>query len=233
LGWLEKEGYEYDLYAENQLHEEGLNLDLYDTVISHTHPEYWSLHMYKQIKNWVYDRGGKFMYLGGNGIAAEVDVISENQMRYLTQYPPEDGAYESRIEMTAEPSSELIGTVTAEDGLMTAAPYQVIDGSHWVFKETDLSSGDTFGEDSLEERCAGGASGCETDVLSPHAPNGLEHLAKGQNPEDSGADMIYYETSSNGAVFSVSSITYPAALLIDENVSRITQNVLNQFTNEA
>ena len=43
-------------------------------------------------------------------------------------------------------------------------------------------------------------------------------------------EMVYYETSSGGAVFSVGSITYPACLLGDETISRITQNVLARFT---
>ena len=41
--------------------------------------------------------------------------------------------------------------------------------------------------------------------------------------------MIFYETLSGGAVFSVGSITYASALLCDEVVSRITANVLRRF----
>jgi len=229
LGWLEREGYEYDLYAENQLHDGSLHLDAYDVVLSHTHPEYWSRKMYDDIKSWVYNRGGKFAYLGGNGIAAEVDVIDSSRVRYLSEDRTDSADVESRFHMTVEPSSKLIGTVTATNGLMTAAPYEVLDGSHWVFENTDLETSDTFGEESLQERCSGGASGCETDVLSPHAPEDLHHLAKGLNPEDAGADMVYYETPSDGAVFSTGSITYPASLLIDDNISQITTNILDNF----
>ena len=41
--------------------------------------------------------------------------------------------------------------------------------------------------------------------------------------------MVYYETESDGAVFSVGSITYPASILVDETVSRITTNVIERF----
>ena len=34
---------------------------------------------------------------------------------------------------------------------------------------------------------------------------------------------------SGGAVFSVGSITYPASILVDEVVSRITANVIERF----
>jgi hypothetical protein len=54
-------------------------------------------------------------------------------------------------------------------------------------------------------------------------------LAKGTNPDEGGSEMVYYETPSGGAVFSVGSITYPSSLLVDPNVSRVTANVINRF----
>ena len=46
------------------------------------------------------------------------------------------------------------------------------------------------------------------------------------------ADMVFFETASGGAVFSVGSITFCASLShngYDNNVSRLTSNVLNRF----
>src|SRR5262245_29544832 len=65
LGWLEREGFAYDLYADAQLHDGSLNLDAYRVLILNTHPEYWSARMYQSVKRWVFDRGGRLMYLGG------------------------------------------------------------------------------------------------------------------------------------------------------------------------
>ncbi len=48
------------------------------------------------------------------------------------------------------------------------------------------------------------------------------------------ADMVYFETPNNGAVFSVGSMCWCASLShndYDNNVSRITENVLNAFSN--
>ena len=48
------------------------------------------------------------------------------------------------------------------------------------------------------------------------------------------ADMVYFETPDNGAVFSVGSMCWCASLShndYDNNVSRITENVLNAFSN--
>ena len=54
-------------------------------------------------------------------------------------------------------------------------------------------------------------------------------LAKGLNPDEGGAEIVVCETPSGGAAFSVGSIVWPASLLVDEGVSRITANVLRRF----
>ncbi|MEF8814603.1 MAG: N,N-dimethylformamidase beta subunit family domain-containing protein, partial [Halovenus sp.] len=245
LGWLEAEGYGYDLYADNQLHDGTLDLDAHDALVIHTHPEYWSREMYRRVKEWVFDRGGNLAYLGGNGIDCEVDVVDETRVRYLNKSRPmsvsetdeydedtprsRNEAYETRFQRTYESGGNLLGVVTTLTGLMTAAPYEVTDPDHWIFDGTDLGAGDLFGTETLQERISGGASGQETDKRSQYAPEGTKLLAKGTNPNDGGAEMVYYETDSGGAVFSVGSITYPASLFVDEYTPAITKNVLDRF----
>ena len=57
LGWLEREGFAYDLYSETELHFGRIPLDEYEVVILNTHNEYFSKEMYFQVKEWVYQRG--------------------------------------------------------------------------------------------------------------------------------------------------------------------------------
>jgi hypothetical protein len=111
---------------------------------------------------------------------------------------------------------------------MTAAPYRVIDAGHWVFAGTDLRQNDIFGEKSLHERVPGGASGHETDKVSPRSPETVTRLAKGSNSNGGGADMVYLDLGK-GAVFSVGSISWVACLFPDATVARITRNVLERF----
>ena len=241
LAWLEREGYAYDYYSEHQLHNDELPLDSYKVVISQCHPEYWSAHMYDQIKAWVHDRGGRFMYLGGNGLNCEVEVLDDKTMRFKTHIisgpdgiwaqDPDDPTkiYESRFHRTHESEANLLGVVFSETGIMTAAPYEVKQADHWVFRGTGLRNGDSFGHHSLHERIPGGASGHETDKMSPSSPPNTILLAQGLNPDDGGAHMTVYETDSGGGVFSVGSITWPACVLVDPHVSRITANVINRF----
>jgi hypothetical protein len=196
--------------------------------------------MYDRVKAWVYERGGRLMYLGGNGVNCEVEFLDEATLRFKTSrgiggvstgaFDPETGRhFESRMHRTHESEACLLGVVCTDSGIMTSAPYRVIAPDHWSFAGTGLREGDVFGAASLHERCHGGASGHETDKMSPSSPAGTLLLAKGLNPEEGGAEIVAYETASGGAVFSVGSITWPASVLVDSAVSRITANVLTRF----
>lgn len=246
LGWMEREGFSYDYYSERQLHDGTLDLDSYRILVLSVHPEYWSREMYQKVKDWVWNRGGKLVYLGGNGLNCEVEFVGEDRLRFKTHLAPTMGGElgmphpdnpdfycDSRMARTLESEANLLGVVCTDTGIMTAAPYRVIKDDHWAFAETGLKNGDIFGENSLQERIPGGASGHETDKRSPHSPPGTELLAKGLNRDEGGAEIVCYETGSGGAVFSVGSITWVACLLVDDGVSRITSNVLKRYLTES
>jgi hypothetical protein len=229
LGWLEREGFDYDYYSEAQLHDGTLPLHSYKVLILSVHPEYWTREMMQKVEHWVFNEGGRLLYLGGNGLNCEVVLKSNATMQCLSH---EDRKYESRMDRTHHSEAKLLGVAFTDPGVMTAAPYRVLDPEHWVFQGTGLRKGALFGEKSLHERVPGGASGHETDKITPSSPANLEHLAKGANPEHGGADMIYAR-QGKGAVFSAGSITWVSSLFPDEHVSRITKNVIERFLQSA
>ncbi len=224
LGWLERESFPYDLYSDYQLHAGLLPLDRYKALLLHVHPEYWSVDAYERVKQWVM-RGGRLVYLGGNGMNAPVEVLDEG--RVLHRNPMSD-SHESRMHVAHESEASLLGVVFSESGAMTSAPYEVVDSSHWIFEGTGLSAGNTFGSRTLHQRCPDGASGHETDKRSRNTPSQAVLLARGLNPQDGGAEMIWYELPGGGCVFSVGSITFAPSLLVDSACSRITVNVLRR-----
>jgi hypothetical protein len=239
-GWLEREGFDYDLYGEGHLHDGLLPLDAYRVLIIAVHPEYWSREMYLAVKAWVFERGGRLMYLGGNGLNCEVTFSGDGSMRCLSHLHSEHGEmggkspdasvrYESRMHRTLESEANLLGVVCTETGIMTAAPYRAIDTSHWIFAGTGLKNGDLFGKESLHERIPGGASGHETDKRSVSSPSNTVLLAKGTNPDDGGSEIVMHEREHGGVVFSVGSITWVSSLFVDHAVSTITRNVLQKL----
>lgn len=230
LGWLEREGFGYDFYGETHLHEGLLDLDQYQVLILSTHPEYWTRAMYTQVRDWVYERGGKLAYLGGNGINCEVEFTGGPAITvHNLDWGLRRAECESRFQMRGESSARLLGTATTMAGYETGAPYQVLRAGHWAFEGLGLSDGDLIGSESLDRRAVGGASGHETDKLSPSAPPGIQLLAKGTNPDDGGGDMVYFDTASGGAVFSTGSISYTCSVLVDDAISKVTANVLRRF----
>ncbi len=233
VGWLERQGFAYDYYAETQLDDGTLDLSAYRVLVTAVHPEYWTRRMYERVKHWVFDQGGQLVYLGGNGLNCEVEIRGDRVLFHngkLKGLSVEGlGGFESRYHQRHESEANLLGCVFTPAGAMTGAPYRVVDASHWAFEGTGLKPGDTFGANSLHMRCPGGASGHETDKLSASSPKNAHVIAKGLNPDDGGAHMLTFDTPSGGAVFSVGSINYVASLPVDDAVSRITENVLRKL----
>jgi len=227
LAWLERQGVAHDYYSDDQLHDGTLDLDDYRVLILSSHPEYWSAEMYEKVKGWVYGRGGRLMYLGGNGINCKVEVLDDGKsMRCLNHWP---AGLESRFHHQVESEANLLGVAYSDPGAFTVAPYSVIAEGHWVFEGTGLRLGDQFGTRTLSERYGHGASGHETDKITANSPPRTTLLARGLNPDNGGAHMVHYELRNGGAVFSAGSITYLTGLLCDPPVSTITANVLRRF----
>jgi hypothetical protein len=185
--------------------------------------------MYAAVRAWVFERGGKLMYLGGNGLDCEVEFVEADALVFRTQDPPQGGPFESRLHRTYAATSALLGVVFTQAGVMTAAPYAVVAPDHWAFAGTDLGAGDLFGTASLHERIPGGASGHETDKRTASTPPGTALLAKGCNIDEGGAEMVHFSTPSGGEVFSAGSITWTASVLVDPGVVAVTRNVLDRF----
>ncbi len=60
--------------------------------------------MYFELKDWVFNRGGRLMYLGGNGLNYEVEFVDESTM---VVHEPEGGCVVSlRV-------SDALSTITA------------------------------------------------------------------------------------------------------------------------
>ena len=67
FGWLAHHGFEYDIITDEDLHRDGYTLiEDYQVILTGSHPEYHSTAMWDAMKAWI-DRGGRLMYMGGNG----------------------------------------------------------------------------------------------------------------------------------------------------------------------
>jgi N,N-dimethylformamidase len=273
IDWLEEKGIAYDVITEDDLEAEGeALLGSYRCVMTGTHPEYPSKRMLDAFAAFQ-NRGGRFMYLGGNGFY------------WRTSYHPElPGVIEMRrgedgIRTWAAEGGEYYHSFTGELGgmwrRMGRAP-QSVAGAGMTAQGFDLSTWYERTPASFDPRVAfafegvgaaerigqfgligGGAAGWEVDRADtrlgtpPHALviatatdfTASYHWMKEELTHTHSAitgetcplvrcDMVFYETPNGGAVFSTSSIAWAGALAhnrYDNNVSRITENVIGRF----
>jgi N,N-dimethylformamidase len=67
FGWLAHHGFDYDVITDEDLHRDGYGLiQHYEVILTGSHPEYHSTAMWDAMQAWL-DRGGRLMYMGGNG----------------------------------------------------------------------------------------------------------------------------------------------------------------------
>lgn len=181
--WLDQQGQGYDVVTDEDLDREGLSaIEGYRVVITGTHPEYCSMSMFEALRAYR-DRGGRLMYLGGNGfywrIAYHPDLPgvmevrrAENGPRGWAAAPGEyyhsfTGEYGGLWRYQGRPPQALVGVGFSASGFDVSTHYRRQPGSYeqeasFIFKgvgENELIG--TFG------LAGGGAAGWETDIHDP------------------------------------------------------------------
>ncbi|GAA3853109.1 large subunit of N,N-dimethylformamidase [Saccharothrix violaceirubra] len=146
VGWLDRQGVEYDILTDHDLDAEGATaFEGYSAVITGSHPEYWSRRMLDGIGAHL-DGGGHLGYLGGNGaywvtaIHPERRHLAELRRGYVGVRCWESEPGELTLTSTAEPGGlwqergraphRLFGIGTAAAGLTTGGAYEIQDVDH-------------------------------------------------------------------------------------------------------
>lgn len=182
-GWLERLGQPFDVLTDGALDDAGpAALDRYRVLVTGSHPEYVSAPELAAIEGFV-ERGGRLMYLGGNGFYWVTSVDRErphvievrrgNSATRTWDSPPG----ETHHSTTGEPGglwryrgsapNRLLGIGMASQGWDEKAPgYERTAAGRapelaWIF---DGVEGDRFGEEGL---VMGGAAGDEIDRHDP------------------------------------------------------------------
>ena len=178
LRWMEEKDISYEILTDEVLHAHGASaLAPYRTIVTGSHPEYWTRPMMTALQAYIRE-GGRVMYLGGNGFhwvtsIPEFDpTITEVRRNHFGAGPSEAGPGESGHSTTGEPgglwrhhghnSFRITGTATAAFGCGPARPYTRTPASYepevsWIF---DGVATESFGESG---RFLGGAGGWEID----------------------------------------------------------------------
>ena len=182
LGWLEQLDQPFDVVTDEDLETEGLAaISGYRTVITGTHPEYYSARMLDALQAHV-NCGGRLMYLGGNGFYWRISfhptlpgVIecrkSEDGIRAFAPRPGEfyasfTGEYTGLWRRNGRPPNALTGIGMVSQGFDISSPYVRTEASRdpratFIFEGVE---GDIIGDFGLS---GGGAAGLELDAADP------------------------------------------------------------------
>ena len=261
----------HDIIADEDVHHEGHDaLAPYRVIVTCSHPEYWSTQMLDALETWQ-RRGGRLLYLGGNGFywrvafsdewpgAMELRRAEDGVRNWQTgdgeNYHAFTGEYGGMWRRNGRPPNELVGIGFAAQGFARASHFVINPESRnsrasWVWHGVVDDDG-RIGTSGL----GGGAAGQELDrydtrlgspphavVLASATEFGPDMVRTKEEFEGSveyptpdpyvRADMVFYETPSGGAVFSVGSISWFGALArngYDNDIAQVTSNVINRF----
>ena len=277
VDWLHENGYDADIYTDEDLHREGhALLAPYKAVLTGSHHEYWSGEMVDAAQGYLQD-GGRLLSLCGNGMdrVAQLDPETGTSVEIRRRGPatrmwePEPG--EEHLSSTGElggswryrgrgPQS-WIGVGHTAQTAGAGRPFRRTEQSHdpdvaFIFDGVD---GDLIGDFPCLVN-GHGAAGFEIDHADPALGTPAETIilatADGFDEDGSGAidavlssdpsqgearsplvraDMTFLRYPAGGAVFSVGSIAWAGCLShngYDNDVSRITRNVLEAFISD-
>jgi N,N-dimethylformamidase len=190
VDWLEEMGHAYDVITDEDLHEEGAELlARYPVVVSGSHPEYWTTPMIDGLEAYL-DDGGRFMYLGGNGLCWVTAVHPERphvmELRRgqtggaIWESPPGEEHHSTTGELGGYwprrgRGHRTVGVWFTAQGFDRSHPYRRAPGSFdpraaWIFD--GVGEDEPIGDFGL---VMGGAAGFEMDRLDfqqgtpPHA----------------------------------------------------------------
>jgi N,N-dimethylformamidase len=181
LDWLERLGHRYDIVTDHLVHAEGpASLDGYSVVLTGSHPEYSSSQLLDALQVHV-ERGGRLMYLGGNGFywVTSVDQAEPHiiEIRRGTagsrvwESAPGEGYHSTTGEpggiwrYRGRPPNRLFGVGFAAQGADAKAPgyRRVLPAEltgQWGFAFDGIAPEEIIGEAGL---LLGGAAGNEID----------------------------------------------------------------------
>ena len=170
----------HDILADEDVHAEGIAaLAPYRVIVTGTHPEYWSTRMLDTLEVWL-RRGGRLMYLGGNGFywrvalsdawpgAVELRRAEDGVRNWQTEpgesYHAFTGEYGGLWRRLGRAPNTLVGVGFAAQGFERAIGYKRSAESYtsraaWIFSGVPAEEIGTSG-------LGGGAAGQEVDRYS-------------------------------------------------------------------
>jgi N,N-dimethylformamidase len=203
----------HDVIADEDVHTDGVAaLAPYRVVVTGTHPEYWSTDMLDALATWQ-QRGGRLMYLGGNGFywrvafsdhwpgAMELRRAEDGVRNWQTgpgeSYHAFGGEYGGLWRRLGRAPNELVGIGFAAQGFERATHYRVdpharASRAAWILGGVDDERIGTSG-------LGGGAAGQEIDRYDVRLGS-PRHAVVLASATEFGPDMLRTKEEFGGSI---------------------------------
>jgi len=179
IDWLDAMGHDVDVITDEDLDDEGVELIApYKVVLTGSHPEYHTKGTLDALTEYAHERGGRLMYMGGNGfywrVARSEDWPgaleirrAEGGIRAWAAEPGEyynafDGQYGGLWRRNGRPPQQLAGVGFSSQGAFEGSHYRRSEGGDdpraaWILEGINEEVLGNFG------LSGGGAAGFELD----------------------------------------------------------------------
>ena len=201
--WLEKMGIPFDIVTDQELHDDGYEaIKGYSAVTTGSHPEYHTPRTLDALRQYR-ERGGHFMYLGGNGFYWRIAVHPEGNgtleirrneggIRAWAAEPGEyyhafDGGYGGLWRRNGRPPQQLAAVGFSAQGNFHGSYYRIRPDARanpetaWIFEGVEC---DTVGDYGFS---GNGAAGFELDRADHRlgTPESTRVIASSENHHES------------------------------------------------
>lgn len=266
--WVEREGYAVDYAINDDLDTWPAGFDNYRLILSVGHDEYWSRGMRDNLERFIAN-GGNAAFFSGNAVCWQVRYEGDRRtmVTYKEHYKLDpaftagDYANLSTLwshPLVKRPENRLTGVGFPMGGyhrshgayMDGSGAYTVRRADHWVFDQTGLKEGDTFGGEQtiVGYECDGCAftevNGRPVPTCKDGTPETFTILAQapavwtgcvfdvhreaGVSP-DGRATLGVYTTPQGGTVFTAGTTDWSHGLGHNPVVNQITHNVLRRL----
>lgn len=165
--WLSKNGYEYDVITDSDLHQDSEALRGYRVLIINGHSEYWSVPAYESVRRFLEKDKGDVIVMSGNTMFWRVSFNPDGTVMECRKidapgnpidpkfraetWHSQDGQRGGLLRDCGRPAWKLLGLeCLGWDGLVDSiGPFIADNTDHFLFQKpepTGLKNGDRFGQ---------------------------------------------------------------------------------------
>jgi len=246
--WLTAEGLPFEVATDVDLEDPEL-LSHYNLILFAGRSEFWTANARHHLEAFTLD-GGHVAVFNGNTSLRSVRLEDERET-IVGASVSEIGSTGSRVPQLmstrwfeapdSDPETRLFGTSLRYGGLTNVdenAPrtgWTVTGGSHWLYTGTNLSTGSTFGAETVGPEVSGTLFNCGSDGgmigVDSAAGTPLNYQILAWTPASEGTGTLgLYTNPSGGLVFNAGTERWTDGLQDDITVRRITRNLIDQLS---